>query len=198
MDSITDRPFKPTRQQLLDAVHKTLPDLLAPDLTILFCGINPGLYTAAIGHSFGRPGNRFWPALFAGGLTPRLYSPFEDRALLELGFGLTNLVSRATARADELTADEIRAGALRLRRKLARYRPRICAIVGIGAYRVAFNRPRATLGLQEEMIHDTRLFILPNTSGLNAHYQPADLARRFAELRALASSSAMKRRKVIE
>ena len=123
-----------------------MPDVIAPDLAVLFVGINPGLYTAAIGHHFGRPGNRFWPALHAGGFTPRLFSPYEERELLPLGYGITNVVARATATADELTPAELLEGGRRLAAKARRYRPRILAFLGIGAYRAAFARPRATLG----------------------------------------------------
>ncbi len=123
-----------------------MPDVIAAGLAVLFVGINPGLYTAAIGHHFGRPGNRFWPALHAGGFTPRLFSPYEERELLPLGYGITNVVARATATADELTQAELLEGGRRLTAKARRYRPRILAFLGIGAYRVAFARPRATLG----------------------------------------------------
>jgi TDG/mug DNA glycosylase family protein len=178
-----ETPWRPTKQQLADAANKTLPDLVAPNLKVLFAGINPGLYTAAIGHHFGRPGNRFWPALHASGFTPRLFSPFEEKLLLPLGVGITNLVARATATADELTADELRAGAKTLERKVRRFNPKMLAVVGVGAYRTAFNRPRATIGRQEGTIGDTRVWVLPNPSGLNAHYQPAQLAEAFRELR---------------
>jgi TDG/mug DNA glycosylase family protein len=176
--------WKPSRQQLLDAVDKTLPDLVAPGLRVLFVGINPGLDPAAVGHHFARPGNRFWPALFAGGFTPRLFSPFEEHLLLPLGYGITNVVARATATADQLTPDELRAGGRALRRKLVKYRPHIAAVVGVGAYRVAFDRPRAVVGRQpdDDRIGETILWLLPNPSGLNAHYQPAELKKVFAEL----------------
>ena len=158
-------------------------DLIAHDLSVLFCGINPGLYSAATGHHFARPGNRFWPALYAGGFTERLLSPFEERELLKSGYGITNVVRRATATADELTAEEFKEGGLRLEKKVRRYRPRVLAILGVGAYRTAFARPKATLGPQSEKIGDTLVWILPNPSGLNAHYQPKDLARLFQELK---------------
>ena len=128
--------WKPTKAQLLAAHKKTVPDLVAKNLIVLFAGINPGLYTAAIGRHFGRPGNRFWPALHAGGFTPRLFSPFESSLLLDLNFGITNLVARATARADELTNDELRAGGHRLEAKVKRWRPTVVAFVGIGTYRI--------------------------------------------------------------
>jgi len=173
---------RPTRAELLAARDKTVRDVIAADLAVLFVGINPGLYTAAIGHHFGRPGNRFWPALHAGGFTPRIFSPYDERDLLPLGYGITNVVARATATADELTAAELLAGGRRLADKARRYRPGIVAFLGIGAYRAAFARPRATLGEQPESIGRSRVWILPNPSGLNAHYQASDLARLFRRL----------------
>ena len=160
-----------------------MPDVIATDLRVLFCGINPGLYTAAVGHHFARPGNRFWPALFAAGFTDRLMSPFDELELLKLGFGVTNVVMRATATADELTRDELRAGGKRLVTKVLRYRPAFLAILGLGAYRAAWDVPKAVIGRQEKRIGETVLWILPNPSGLNAHYQAKDLARVFGELK---------------
>jgi len=157
--------------------------VIAPDLDVLFCGINPGLYTAAVGHHFGRPGNRFWPVLHRAGFTPRLFAPSEQRELIPLGFGITNIVARATTAADELTRDELVEGGRILARKVAKFRPRFLAIVGIGAYRTAFDRPRAKLGLQEETIGAAKIWVLPNPSGLNANYRPAELVELFAELR---------------
>lgn len=177
------KPRKPTKEQLLAATEKTVRDVIAPNLRVLFAGINPGLYTAAVGHHFARPGNRFWPALHAGGFTDRVLSPFEERELLKSGYGITNVVPRATASADLLTKDEIVAGGEKLRAKVLRYRPRVLAVLGVGAYRTAFNRPKATVGRQDEQIGDTVLWVLPNPSGLNANYQAADLARLFRELR---------------
>jgi len=177
------KPWKPTKEQLLAATEKTVRDVIAPDLRVLFCGINPGLYTAAVGHHFARPGNRFWPALWASGFTDRVLSPFEERELLESGYGITNVVSRTTATADLLTRDEIIAGGKRLRAKVLRYRPGILAVLGVGAYRTAFNQPKAVVGRQHDQIGNTILWVLPNPSGLNANYQAADLARLFRELR---------------
>ena len=177
------KPWKPTKEQLLAATEKTVRDVIAPDLRVLFCGINPGLYTAAVGHHFARPGNRFWPALHAGGFTDRVLSPFAERELLQSGYGITNVVMRATATADALTKEEIVAGGARLRAKVLRYRPRVLAVLGVGAYRTAFNQPKAIVGRQEDRIGDTILWVLPNPSGLNANYQAADLARLFRELR---------------
>ncbi|HVS82185.1 MAG TPA: G/U mismatch-specific DNA glycosylase [Pyrinomonadaceae bacterium] len=178
-----DGQLKPTRQQLVEAASKTVPDVIAPGLRVLFCGINPGLYTAAVGHHFARPGNRFWPALHASGFTMRLLSPFEERELLELGLGITNVVSRATASAAELTpADFIKGGRL-LRNKVRRFQPRFVAVLGTGAYRLAFARPKAVVGEQNEVIHGARIWVLPNPSGLNANYQLQDLSRLFRPLR---------------
>lgn len=181
------RPFKPTKQQLIEAAGKTVPDVIAPNLRVLFCGINPGLYTAAVGHHFARPGNRFWPALHGSGFTDRLLSPFEERELLLLQLGVTNVVTRATAAASELTRDDFVKGGGRLRSKVRRYRPRIVAVLGVGAYREAFARPKALIGEQVERIADARVWVLPNPSGLNANYQLNDLVRLFKELRRAAA-----------
>jgi TDG/mug DNA glycosylase family protein len=176
-------PWKPSKAQLLAAHKKVVPDLIAKNLIVLFAGINPGLYTAAIGRHFGRPGNRFWPALYGGGFTPRVFSPFENSLLLELGFGITNIVERATARADELTDEELRAGGKRLAAKVRRWRPTVVAFVGIGPYRIVSGIKDAGVGLQKEPFGGSYAWVLPNPSGLNAHYLPAALARLFGELR---------------
>jgi len=181
---------KPTKADLAAALDKALPDVIAPGLDILFCGINPGLYTAAVQQHFGRPGNRFWPTLHRAGFTPRLFHPSEQHELLSLGIGITNVVARATAAADALTQEELRAGGRALERKVHRYKPRYLAIVGIGAYRTAFDRPRAKLGLQPEIIGETKIWVLPNPSGLNANYQPTQLAELFRDLREAAAASA--------
>jgi TDG/mug DNA glycosylase family protein len=175
--------YRPTKAELAAAIHRRVPDLIAPDLRVLFCGINPGLYSAATRHHFARPGNRFWPALHASGFTSRLLKPWEEELLLEEGIGITNLVPRATAAADELSADELRAGGRRLLGKVRRFRPRAVAVVGIGAFRLAFDRPRAVLGLQLEGLDMAALWVLPNTSGLNANHQLPDLTKVFGELR---------------
>lgn len=185
---------RPTPEQIAAAEGKTLPDVIAPDLTVLFCGINPGLYTAAVQQHFGRPGNRFWPTLHRAGFTPRLFHPSEQRELLQLGYGITNVVARATAAADELTRDELVEGAKVLTRKVERYTPRYLAVVGIGAYRTAFARPKAKLGLQDETIGETRIWVLPNPSGLNANYQAAQLVALFRELRDRAERDRASRR----
>lgn len=180
---MTTAPPKPTKEEIAAAYGKSIRDVIAPDLRVLFCGINPGLYSGATGFHFARPGNRFWPALHAGGFTDRLLAPHEERELLNTGYGITNFVARATATADELTNAEFTAGGRRLRAKVRRYRPRCLAILGIGAYRAAFKQPKAQLGLQPETIDRTALWILPNPSGLNAHYRAAALAQLFRELR---------------
>jgi TDG/mug DNA glycosylase family protein len=177
------KPWKPTKKQLREAINKTVRDVIAPDLHILFCGINPGLYTAAVGHHFARPGNRFWPTLYAAGFTERLLTPFDERELLKSGYGITNVVRRTTASADLLTKEEIQEGGKRLMVKVLRYRPRVVAILGIGAYRVAFSQSKAVIGKQEQMMGATKVWVLPNPSGLNANYQSADLVKLFRELR---------------
>ena len=177
------KPWKPTKEQLLAATDKTVRDVIAPNLRVLFSGINPGLYTAAVGHHFARPGNRFWPALYAAGFTDRVLSPFDERELLKSGYGITNVVMRATASADQLSKEEIVAGGEQLRAKVLRYRPKVLAVLGVGAYRTAFNQPKAAVGQQEDRIGDTVLWVLPNPSGLNANYQAPDLTRLFRELR---------------
>jgi len=167
---------------------------VARDLDVLFCGINPGLYTAAIGHHFGRPGNRFWKVLHLAGFTPRVLSPFEERELLDYGCGVTNLVSYATARADELDHADLVRGAARLERTVKRWRPRATAVLGMDAYRIAFGKRRVGVGEQEERIADARVWVLPNTSGLQASYQLADLVRLFRRLRREAAASRQRSR----
>jgi double-stranded uracil-DNA glycosylase len=174
---------KPTQADLLAAAGKTIEDVIGPGLRILFCGINPGLYSGYTGHHFARPGNRFWPTLYAAGFTPRLLKPAEERELLTLGYGITNLVTRATATAAELTAAELVAGGQRLLAKVEQYQPQVLAVLGISAYRSAFKRPQAQIGEQTERMGPARLWVLPNPSGLNAHYTPADLARVFRDFR---------------
>jgi TDG/mug DNA glycosylase family protein len=178
------KPWKPTKEQLIAARDKTVPDVIAPGLRVLFSGINPGLYTAAVGHHFARPGNRFWPALFAGGFTDRLLSPFDERELLKTGYGITNLVMRTTATANELSADEMREGGRKLTNKVRRYKPEFLAVLGLGAYRAGFGEAKAQVGPQDRTIGETKIWVLPNPSGLNAHYQAKELARLFAELKA--------------
>ena len=173
---------RPTKGELAAAAQQTIPDVAAPGLRVLFCGINPGLYSAATGYHFARPGNRFWPALHRSGFTPRVLRPSEQEQLLELGLGITNVVARATARADELTADELVSGAQTLAAKVTRLGPRWLAVVGVTAFRTAFGEPRAVVGRQELTIGRTSVWVLPNPSGLNAHWSAARLADAFREL----------------
>ena len=174
---------KPTRAELLAAAGKTITDVIAPGLRVLFCGINPGLYSGVTGHHFARPGNRFWPALHLSGFTERRLSPFEEGELLARGLGITNVVARATATAAELSPEEFERGGRLLRAKVRRFRPRFLAVLGVGAYRAAFARPKARTGRQEEKIEAATVWVLPNPSGLNANYRTEDLARLFRELR---------------
>ena len=159
-----------------------MSDILASDLDILFCGINPSLYSVVVGHHFARPGNRFWKTLHFAGFTERLLKPSEDRSLLQYGYGLTNIADRATARADELTPEELIIGQQQLAVKVEQYRPKVLAVLGISAYRTAFVQPKATIGQQFDSIHKTIIWVLPNPSGLNAHYQLDDLVRSYQEL----------------
>ena len=178
-----EEPWKPTRAQLEAARSKTVPDVIAPNLRVLFVGINPGLYTAAVGHHFARPGNRFWKTLHASGFTQEVLSPFDERVLLKDGIGITNLVARTTAAADELTREELRAGRKTLERKIRRYKPRTVAFLGLGAYRTGFDKPKAAVGKQPERVAGATTWVLPNPSGLNANYQLPELARLFRLIR---------------
>lgn len=180
-------PWKPTREQLEAARDKTIKDVIASDLSVLFCGINPGLYSGATGHHFARPGNRFWPALHRSGFTERQLSPFDERELLELGIGITNVVTRTTPVASELSIDELRAGGRRLVAKVKRYRPAYLAVLGVTAYRTAFDEKDASVGPQGRAISDTHIWVLPNPSGLNAHYQLPELSKEFRRLRRAAN-----------
>lgn len=175
--------FKPTKEELIAARGKSVPDVIAPSMRILFCGINPGLYSGATGHHFARPGNRFWPVLHAAGFTARLLSPFEEQELLKRGYGITNIVSRPTANAAELSLSELQEGAKRLTRTVLKYKPRIVAVLGVEAYRKAFGHRKAVLGPQDDRIGDSVVWILPNPSGVNAHYQAKELAALFKKLR---------------
>jgi TDG/mug DNA glycosylase family protein len=181
------RARRPSPAELDAARDRTIPDVAAPGLRVLFAGINPGLYSAATGYHFARPGNRFWPALRDSGFTDRVFRPDEQQQLLPLGLGITNVVARATARADELAAAEIKAGARVLAAKVARLHPRWLAVVGVTVYRTAFGHPAAKTGRQEELLAGARVWVLPNPSGLNAHYSAAALAAEFARLREAAS-----------
>jgi double-stranded uracil-DNA glycosylase len=179
-----------TRAELEAARGSTIEDVLPgpgdPALRVLFCGINPGLVSAATGHHFARPGNRFWPALYGAGFTPRLLLPAEQGELRGLGLGITNMAPRATARADELTVAEMVAGGVRLRELVRDQRPRWLAVVGVTAYRAAFDAPRAAVGPQDERLGSTRIWVLPNPSGLNAHWSLPAMADEFGRLRAAA------------
>jgi double-stranded uracil-DNA glycosylase len=177
---------RPTRAECLAAYGGTVPDLVAPGLNVLLCGINPSLMSAAIGHHFGNPANRLWPVLHLAGFTPRRLHPTESHELLRHGVGVTNVVARATATAAELTAEEVKQGVGPLTRLVERYAPRYVAFLGLTTYRVAFGHPRAQVGPRPELLGQARVWLLPNPSGLNAHYQLPDLVRVFAELRAAA------------
>jgi TDG/mug DNA glycosylase family protein len=174
---------RPTPADLEAARDTTIPDVLAGGLRVVFAGINPGLYSAATGHHFARPGNRFWPALHRSGFTPRQFRPDEQDQLLALGLGITNVAPRATARAAELSPAELREGALVLQDKMARFRPQWLAVLGVTVYRTAFGHPGAIVGPQAASLGPTRVWVLPNPSGLNAHWTPAALAGEFARLR---------------
>ncbi|MFD9317736.1 G/U mismatch-specific DNA glycosylase [Streptomyces sp. NPDC102259] len=175
-----------TQAELEAARDRLVPDVVAGGLRVLFCGINPGLMTAATGHHFARPGNRFWPVLHLSGFTPRLLKPAEQQELLSYGLGITNVVARATARADELTAREYKDGGRLLAEKVTRLKPRWLAVVGVTAYRAAFDDRKAAVGPQERVIGDARVWVLPNPSGLNAHWTAATMAEEFARLRVAA------------
>ena len=179
------RSAKPTRADIVAAKNKTVRDVIAPGLRVLFCGINPGLYSAATGHHFARPGNRFWPTVYQAGFTPRLLDPSEERELLTHGYGITNLVKRATAAAEELSAGELVAGQRRLKAKVKRFQPQVLAVLGISAFRTAFAQKVVVLGEQPERLGNSIVWVLPNPSGLNAHYQLEDLAEHFKALRQL-------------
>lgn len=166
------------------ASTKPLRDVIGPGLGVLFCGINPSLLSAARGHHFARPGNRFWPALYAARFTPRRLAPEEDGEMLRYGLGVTNLVDRPTRAASELRREELEAGAAALDRLVAQHRPGVVAVLGVTAWRAAFRRPRATIGLQPETVGGAAVWVVPNPSGLNAHHQLPDLARLYGELRA--------------
>lgn len=175
----------PTAGDIRDAAGCHIPDLLAPDLRVLFCGINPGLYSAATKHHFARPGNRFWRALHLAGFTPQLILPNQSQCLLELGYGITSLISRATARARELAPSELVAGKCRLANTVRMYRPRWVAILGVGAYRVAFGKPQAAVGRQQETLGHTGIWLLPSPSGANGSYPLVDLVDKLREFYAV-------------
>lgn len=165
-----------------------LGPIVGPGLRVLFVGINPSLRSAEVGHHFARPGNRFWPTLHAAGFTPRRLRPQDDHELPAHGVGVTNIAARPTRDAAQLTRAELLAGAAELEDTVRRHAPLLVAVVGLTAYRTAFARPRATMGLQADMIGGRPVWVLPNPSGLNAHYKPADFARLYAEARAYAEA----------
>lgn len=177
---------RPSAAELQAAAGTTVPDVLAPGLAVVFCGINPGLYTAAIGHHFARPGNRFWKVLARSGFTDGELAPTSDGRLVDVGLGVTNLVARATATAAELGRDELRLGAVALGERIEAVGPAYLAVLGMGAYRTAFARPKAAVGLQPDELGGARVWLLPNPSGLQARYQLAELVELFAELRVAA------------
>ncbi|HVB01349.1 MAG TPA: G/U mismatch-specific DNA glycosylase [Acidimicrobiales bacterium] len=188
MASSSEHPMRPTKQEIVAASGEIVADVIAKNLKVLFCGINPGLYSGAVGHHFARPGNRFWKALFGANFTDRVFQPDEDRALLALGLGITNIVSRTTARADELSQEELQAGAKRLAATVKRYQPSVLAVLGIGAYATAFGQ-KAKIGLQPESPVACKVFVLPNPSGLQAQYQLPRLIEIFSELHRVVDSS---------
>lgn len=175
--------WRPNRAQQMAAIRKRVPDVLAPSLTVLFCGINPGLYSAAVGHHFAGPGNLFWSTLYATGFTSRLFTAFDESELLALGYGITNLVARPSASAEDVEREELRRGARALRRKVLAYQPRFVAVLGLVAYRQGFENNKAVVGRQDESIGTTTVWLLPNPSGLNAFHQPAILNQMFLEFR---------------
>ena len=176
--------LSPRAFELAAATERTLPDVMGPDLDVLFVGINPGLYSAATGFHFARPGNRFWKAIHGAGFTPRVLDPSEQDELPRYGIGITNLVARTTATAAELSAEELRAGAPMLVDKLKRWRPRSVAFLGISTYRVAFQQPKAAIGRQPTRLADSAAWVLPNPSGLNASWQLPRLIDAYGDLRA--------------
>jgi double-stranded uracil-DNA glycosylase len=176
-------PWKPSRAEQIKSLSRRVPDVITDDLDVLFCGINPGLYSAAVGHHFAGPGNFFWGLLFNSGLTPRLLTAFDEAEMLQYKYGITNIVPRASAGADDVNKDELRAGARTVRRKVLKYKPRFLAVCGIVAYRVGFEKTKAQVGLQEDKIGNTSIWLLPNPSGLNATHQPAAMNEMFLQLR---------------
>ena len=179
---MTDKPWKPTAEQLQEAYGTTLPDVIGPNLSVLLVGINPSLYSAVVGHHFARPGNRFWPALYKAGITDSQMSPFDDQSLLSVGIGITNVFAEATARADELTTQQLNRGAVELKAKIRHWRPNCVCFLGITTYRVITSQKKVVIGEQEAKFGGRRTWVLPNPSGLNAHYQIDDLAELFREL----------------
>ena len=178
---VTPKQIPPTANEMRAAAGRRIPDLIVPELRVLFCGINPGLYSAATKHHFARPGNRFWPALHLVGFTPRILAPNECHEFLELGYGITSLVRRATATARELEPSELVAGGRRLVRTVNIHRPRWIAVLGVGSYRMAFGQPRAEVCWQQNTLADTGIWLLPSPSGANGSYPLAELVGKLQE-----------------
>lgn len=179
---MNEKLWKPSKQQLIDALGKDVPDLIDSNLKVLFCGINPGLYSAAVRHHFARPGNRFWPTLYRSGFTKEILSPFEEHKLLKHGYGITNVVNIATAAASDLSKEQLRNGGRLLIEKIKHFKPKVLAVLGVGAYREAFGSTKITIGHQNMTVGTTVLWVLPNPSGLNANYQIDKLVDLFREL----------------
>jgi double-stranded uracil-DNA glycosylase len=175
-------PWKPSREIQLKSIARRVPDVIAENLNVLFCGINPGLYSAAVGHHFAGPGNLFWPTIYKAGLTPRLLTAFDEPDMAALGFGITNLVPRASKDAEDLTKEELRAGAKTVKRKVRKFKPRFLAVLGLAAYRTAFEKTKAQVGYQDP-VGETKVYLLPNPSGLNAFHQAAVLNQMFLAFR---------------
>jgi double-stranded uracil-DNA glycosylase len=175
---------RPSRDDLAAAVGSTIPDIIGPGLRVLFCGINPGLWSGAVRHHFARPGNRFWKALAASGFTETVLSPYDERQLLDVGIGITNLVRTATRSAAEITPAQLRRGAVNLERKVKRWRPGAVAMLGLEAYRAGFDCKRATIGRQQDWAGGAQLWVLPNPSGIQAHYPFGRLVAELQDLRA--------------
>jgi double-stranded uracil-DNA glycosylase len=181
-DLATTTERRPTPAELTAAAGRTVPDIIGPGLRVLFCGINPGLWSAAVRHHFARPGNRFWKVLAASGFTKAVLSPYDERQLLDVGVGITNLVRTATRSAAEVSAADLRRGVVNLERKVRQWHPRAVAILGLDAYRTAFGRTTVTIGCQPDQLGGAQLWVIPNPSGIQAHYP---FERLVAELRAL-------------
>ena len=181
--AVAKKRVRVTREMLEASASKRVKDVIAPGLAVLFCGINPGLWTSYTGHHFAGPGNRFWKALYQGGFTPRILKPAEKRELLDYGVGITNVVPRATATAAELSNADFVSGGKRLVAKLHKYRPQALAVLGVGAFRAAFGARDARIGEQAERIATTRIWVMPNPSGLNQNYSVEQMGKLFAELR---------------
>jgi double-stranded uracil-DNA glycosylase len=189
---VTTTDGRPTRGALAAAVGKTVPDVIAPRLRVLFCGINPGLWSGAVGHHFAHPGNRFWKALQASGFTDEVLAPSEEHRLLEVGIGVTNLVEAATRSAADLDRDQLRQGAHALEAKVRRWEPRTVAILGLTAYRIAFGRPHAVIGEQAERLAEATLWVLPNPSGAQGHYPFEQVVAQLRALRRNAGAPTLK------